>query len=78
MRITLELDEDTARQIQVLTGRDRARRNALIREALYEWLSRQGRAQWPESVLRFEGDADMPPFERSREELIAPPEDPLT
>mgnify|MGYP003379957201 CR=1 FL=1 len=52
-------------------------RNALVRQAVSEWLKRRGKPQWPEEVLAFKGMADMPLFEASRDRLRPPVEDPL-
>jgi len=42
-----------------------------------EWLQRRGKPQWPEEVLAFNGMADMPLFEASRDRLRSPAADPL-
>jgi hypothetical protein len=52
-------------------------RNALIRQAVAEWLSRHGKPSWPDEVLAFEGIGDMPPFEEGGASLKLPAADPL-
>jgi hypothetical protein len=49
----------------------------LIRKAVSEWLARNGQPQWPDEVLSFNGMAEMPPFESSRDQLKLPAADPL-
>lgn len=52
-------------------------RNALIRQAVSEWLKRRGKPQWPAELLAFKGMADIALFEASRDRLKPPAEDPL-
>ena len=52
-------------------------RNALIREAVKEWIVHHGMKQWPVSVLKFSGVKEIPAFESYRDELLPPKEDPL-
>ena len=77
MNFNIYLDDETGqrlKQVAELTGESR---NALVRHAVTDWLSRHGTPQWPEAVLRFKGTADMPLFEASRDGLKAPAGDPL-
>jgi hypothetical protein len=52
-------------------------RNALVRQAVSEWLKRHSQPQWPDEVLSFTGAADMPSSEASRDSLKQPASDPL-
>ena len=77
MNFNIYLDDDTGRQLTIAAKDSGENRNALIRQAVAEWLARHGKPQWPEAVLNFQGIADMPAFESSRDQLRAPSSDPL-
>lgn len=77
MHFNIYLDDETGERLNRAALEAGESRNALIRRAVGDWLARQGRAQWPEEVLRFEGVADFPPFEGSRDELGPSAGDPL-
>jgi predicted transcriptional regulator len=77
MHFNIYLDDDTGKRLSDAAELASDSRNALIRRAVAEWLARQGRPQWPEEVLNFEGVADMPPFEAGRGDLKPPAADPL-
>jgi predicted transcriptional regulator len=49
------------------TGRSR---NALIRQAIEDWLERQEHRRWPEEVLAFQGIPEAVPSEQARAELL--------
>jgi hypothetical protein len=51
-------------------------RNALVREAVAEWLDRRRVSNWPPSVMSFRGLQGVTRFEESRKEL-RPPKTPL-
>jgi hypothetical protein len=63
--------------LMMLPSRWVMNRNALVRRAVSEWLSRHGKPQWPDEVLAFRGMADMPPFEAGRDSIKPPVADPL-
>ncbi|GAB1386142.1 ribbon-helix-helix domain-containing protein [Melaminivora sp.] len=77
MHFNLYLDDQTGNQLAALTRETGETRNALIRQAVSDWLARHSKPQWPAAVLDFAGVADMPPFESHRDALTAPAEDPL-
>jgi hypothetical protein len=77
MNFNIYLDQDTGNALSDASHAMGETRNAIIRGAIKEWLSRRGKPQWPAEVLAFTGALDMPPFEQSRETLNAPSEDPL-
>lgn len=49
-------------------------RDALIRQALEEWLAGSQSERWPEAVLAFKGVRGAPRFETMRERLRSPRE----
>jgi hypothetical protein len=77
MTFSIHIDEPTAvalAQAARATGRTR---NALIRQAIGEWLASRERTDWPAIVREFKGVRGAVPFERDRHALVAPPADPL-
>lgn len=77
MNFNIYLDDETGQQLNKVAKKAGESRNALVRQAVSEWLKRRGKPQWPAEVLAFKGMADMPPFEASRGRLKPPVDDPL-
>jgi len=77
MHFNIYLDDSTGQQLNAMALQVGQSRNALIRAAVREWLAQQSQPQWPLAVTGFQGLADVPPFEASRERLKAPVDDPL-
>lgn len=77
MNFNIYLDDETGKALTRAAEHCGESRNALIRRAVQDWLSRRGAARWPDEILAYTGTADMPPFEAGRAELRTPPADPL-
>lgn len=77
MNFNIYLDDETGQQLNKVAKKAGESRNALVRQAVSEWLKRHGKPLWPDEVLAFAGMADMPPFEASRDLLKSPAVDPL-
>lgn len=77
MNFNIYLDDETGQHLNRVAKKVGKSRNTLVRQAVSEWLQRQGKPQWPEELLAFQGLADMPPFEASRDSLKPPVSDPL-
>ena len=77
MNFNIYLDDETGQQLNKVAKKAGESRNALVRQAVGEWLTRHGKPQWPEEVLAFTGMAEMPLFEASRDRLRPPAADPL-
>ena len=77
MNFNIYLDDQTGQQLVVAAERTGETRNALIRKAVSEWLTRYNQPAWPEEVLSFNGLVDMPPFESGRNWISPPAADPL-
>jgi predicted transcriptional regulator len=77
MNFNIYLDDETGQLLNKVAKKSGESRNSLVRQAVSEWLKRQGKPQWPREVLAFEGMADMPLFEASRDRLRPPVADPL-
>jgi hypothetical protein len=71
------LDDPTVERLNKLARRQSTTRNALIREAVGQFLAQQGPQGWPEAVMAFDGAPDVQPFEAPRKALKAPRKDPL-
>lgn len=77
MHFNIYLDDTTGQQLNTMAQRVGESRNALIRQAVSQWLVQQAQTGWPDAVLNFKGLGDTPPFETSRDQLALPAEDPL-
>lgn len=77
MNFNIYLDDDTVEQLNEEARRAGESRNALVRQAVSEWLRHRGRPQWPSEVLDFQGVSDVVPFENARSQLQPPLADPL-
>jgi ribbon-helix-helix CopG family protein len=74
MTFSVHVDDKLFRQIDLAAKEGGKTRNALIRQALQEWLSQHKPAAWPAKVLSFTGVKGAPRFERARSELKEPRE----
>jgi Ribbon-helix-helix protein, copG family len=76
MTFTIYLDKESAHQFERIAKESGKKRNALIREALKEWLARRKRSQWPSEIINFKGIKGAPRFEDGRK-LLKPPREPF-
>jgi predicted transcriptional regulator len=74
MNFSLHLNDELVHRLNAVAQATGRSRNALIREAVEEWLQRRARGQWPEEVLEFQGIPELVPFEHARAELLPPAE----
>lgn len=77
MNINIYIEDSLGNYLNQYAKQNGKSRNALIREAVKEWVAHHGTKQWPVSVLNFSGVKDMPAFESYRDELLSPKEDPF-
>lgn len=77
MNFNIYLDDETGQQLNKVAKKAGESRNALVRQAVSEWLKRRGKPLWPDEVLAYSGMADMPSFEAGRDQLKSPVADPL-
>ena len=77
MNFNLYLDDQTGEQLNRAAEQSGQSRNAMIRQAVMEWLARRKQPQWPAEVMDFQGLPDLPPFEAGRDTLKPPATDPL-
>lgn len=77
MNHNIDLDDETGRRL-VKAAEDAGETcNALIRQAVGDWLALRAQPRWPDAVIDFQGIADLPRFEAGREHQQARPADPL-
>jgi predicted transcriptional regulator len=76
MTFSVYLDDKLTKRLNRVASESGKARNALIREALEEWLARSRPERWPEAVLAFKGVRDAPSFEQTRKTL-KPPREPF-
>src|SRR5678816_445128 len=60
MNFNIYLDDETGQQLNRAAEQAGESRNALIRRAIGDWLSRHRKPNWPDEVLAFKGIAGMP------------------
>lgn len=80
MNFSVHMDEKTAAELAELARETGKTRNALLVQAVREFVSRRRPKKWPEAVLEHlrsvDEPLDLPPFESWRAELV-PPGEPL-
>ncbi|BAC88786.1 ribbon-helix-helix domain-containing protein [Gloeobacter violaceus] len=77
VHFNIYVDDQTGEQLKRVAGQTGLTRNALIRQALREWLATRDQPRWPDIVMEFKGVEDLPTFESYRDELLPPRQDPL-
>jgi Arc/MetJ-type ribon-helix-helix transcriptional regulator len=76
MTFSIHLDESLAERLNRTAKESGKARNALIREAVREWLDRRRPREWPPEVMDFRGAQGIARFEHARKRL-KPPRDPF-
>lgn len=66
MNFSIHLDDRLAAALKREAARVRRPRNALVAEAVRQWLDRARRNTWPPELTDFEPFTDLEPFERHR------------
>ena len=78
MNFNIYLDSALGLALQRLAKRRKLTRNALIRKAVEELVSRENHSQdWSVAVLEWHGDPGFEAFEAHRARLREPAQDPL-
>jgi hypothetical protein len=77
MNINIYIENEIGKQITHCAEVAGKSRNAIIREALKEWLRRHQASEWPPSIQKFKGVRELDAFESHRDELKSPKEDPF-
>ena len=71
MNFSLHLDDSLAAALKRETARSKRPRNALVTEAIRQWLDRARRSTWPPELTDFEPFADLQRFESHRSKKSA-------
>jgi hypothetical protein len=66
MNFSIHIDDQTAKRLEQEAARRRRPRNALIAEAVKQWLERIQPTHWPADLLQFKGAPKLAPFEAHR------------
>jgi metal-responsive CopG/Arc/MetJ family transcriptional regulator len=77
MNINIYIEDALGNALNEQTKKRGISRNAIVREAIREWVTRHEIKHWPNSVLAFKGISSIDSFESHRIELSSPKEDPF-
>ncbi|MFN7096239.1 MAG: ribbon-helix-helix domain-containing protein [Gammaproteobacteria bacterium] len=77
MNVNVYIDESLNNRLSLLIKESGKTRNAIIRDALKDWVERHEHRQWSSAILKFKGIKNAPRFEEHRAELLPLKEDPL-
>lgn len=72
MTFSIHLDQPTAEALAQAVQETGRTRNALIREAVHQWLASKEHAEWPDVVRHFKGAPGAARFEEYRVGLREP------
>lgn len=76
MNISIYLPQKLASQLSSAVQQEHSSKNAIIREALEEWLERHHpTSTWPSHFFDFQAVKEAPDFSETRAELLSPKED---
>ncbi len=74
MSFHVYVEPDLERKLEDFCKNSGRKRNAIVREALKEYMARHTRQNWPEAVFEFKPDAKFR-FESYRDDLLLERED---
>ena len=72
MNFSVHLSDDLIERLNRTARESGKKRNALIREAVAEWLERRRPGRWPAEVTNFRGLRSLKRFEENRKQLKPP------
>jgi metal-responsive CopG/Arc/MetJ family transcriptional regulator len=72
VNFSIHLSDDLVERLNETAREVGRKRNALIRDAVAEYLQRHRSRKWPTEVLNFRGVAKLPRFEEHRKALKPP------
>lgn len=76
MNFSVYLDDEMVERLNCAARESRRTRNAVVREAVAEWLGRWKPSRWPAEILKFHGSRGIARFEDGRKAL-KPPREPF-
>lgn len=77
MNVNIYLEEALAKSLNQCVKQTGQSRNAIIREAVKEWIMHHQITKWPASIVNYKGMPEFPAFESHRNDLLPPDEDPF-
>jgi hypothetical protein len=66
MNFSVHVDEALAKELAQLVKRTKKNRNALVNEALRQFVAQKRRAEWPPELLEADPPGAVAPFETHR------------
>jgi len=72
MNFSVHLNDELVERLNQTARESGRARNALIREAIAEWLGRRQPSKWPAEVMNFRGIKGLKRFEDNRKQLKPP------
>ena len=72
MNFSVHLNDELVEQLNQTARESGKTCNALIREAVGEWLDRRRSGKWPAEVMNFHGIREIKRFEENRKKLKPP------
>lgn len=78
MHFNIYVDNQIGAQLTQIAKTSAKSRNAIIREAITEWVEHHTKPVWPDEILNFKGIKDFPALESYRTQLSPPKDDPLS
>lgn len=78
MNLNIYINDDLAKQLDIVAVTAHKKRNTLIQEAISSLVQNYKREKWPDSILNFKGINDLTEwngFEEHRKELKEPNSD---
>lgn len=77
MNINIYLEDTLADSLNYYVKETGQSRNAIIREAVKEYILSHQETKWPDSILKYKGTKGVESFESHRDEMLPPKEDPF-
>ena len=77
MNVNVYIENNLSQQLNESAKALHKSRNAIIREAIQDWLLCHKAHTWPAAVLNYKGDARFPRFESHRKTLKKAKDDPF-
>lgn len=78
MPVSIHLDEETLKGLDAVAKASGMSRSSIVRDAVRQWLERNGRSNWKELVQTLAGSLeDFGGFESNRDDLLEPDANPL-
>jgi hypothetical protein len=71
MSFHVYLEPQLQEQVDALSKKTGRKRNAIVREALREYVAKQVKQDWPEEVFRFSADPKLTRFESLRQDSLS-------